>query len=330
MFHRQTLFILGAGSSVEVGFPPSKNFADSIGKWMDIRFERGNIYVGNGDQDLFESVTRGRTRDYDPYLDAAWTIRDGIGFAQSIDDFLDLHRTNAYVNLYGKAAIVKAILQAERQSHLYFGGTSGIETFQPEKFAQTWFVKFMFMLGRNVPRESVLSIFNRVAFITFNYDRCLEYFLFHALQNLYALDDRVAQSVLSNLDIVHPYGVVDPTVSFGSSRANYIELANNIKTYSEQVSDKAVTDKIDEQIQKADAIVFLGFGYHNQNLRILQPSVRQPNKLIYGTAFGFSHPDQGEISRQLATLLAPSQLNLEAVKCAALFDSYAKTLTGAP
>jgi hypothetical protein len=123
MFKRQTLFILGAGSSAEVGLPQGKKLAGMIGKKMDIRFERFNQPVGSGDMDLYAHLTNNIQRDVLEYQNAAWLIRDGIGLVQSIDDFLDVHRSNSYVNSYGKAAIVKTVLEAERNSKLYFGAS---------------------------------------------------------------------------------------------------------------------------------------------------------------------------------------------------------------
>ena len=126
MFKRQTLFILGAGASEEVGLPLGAGLAERIRNKMDIRFEGDNRPVGAGDHDLFGRLTQSMQKEATEYQDAAWLIRDGISLSQSIDDFLDLHRTNKYVNLYGKAAIVKTVLEAERISKLspanYEGG----------------------------------------------------------------------------------------------------------------------------------------------------------------------------------------------------------------
>src|SRR5262249_23859855 len=94
MFKRRTLFILGAGSSAEVGLPLGKELASAIGKKMDIRFEHGFNPIGDGDLGLFSQVTGSRRHESTAYQIAAWRIRDGIAFAQSIDDFLDQHRTN--------------------------------------------------------------------------------------------------------------------------------------------------------------------------------------------------------------------------------------------
>ena len=191
MFNRQTLFIIGAGASAEVDLPVGTRLAEAIKNKMDIRFEHGYDPIGAGDMDLYFRITQQRQKGTREYQQAAWLIRDGIGFSQSIDDFLDLHRTNEYVNLYGKVAIVKTVLEAERQSKLYFERWTRGEGFNPDKFANTWFVKFMHMLGRGIPKENVREIFDRVSFVVFNYDRCVEYFLFHALQKLYGIQERV-------------------------------------------------------------------------------------------------------------------------------------------
>ena len=112
MFKRKTLFVVGAGASHEFGLPVGKTLASIIKNKMDIRFEGMNSHIGHGDIDLYVHLTGQLRNDVNEFQQAAWLIRDGIGLAQSIDDFLDLHRTNDYVNVYGKAAIVKCILDA--------------------------------------------------------------------------------------------------------------------------------------------------------------------------------------------------------------------------
>lgn len=178
MFHRRTLFVLGAGTSAEAGMPSGAKLATLIGKKMDIRFEHFTNHVGEGDLQLYTQITNQLRTDAVELQRAGWLIRDGITLQQSIDDFLDLHRDNPHVNLFGKAAIVKAILEAERTSKLAFvQQDDGLAVFKPEKLANTWFEKFMHMLGRGVAKADVRQIFDNVAFIIFNYDRCVEHFL---------------------------------------------------------------------------------------------------------------------------------------------------------
>jgi hypothetical protein len=98
VFKRKTIFILGAGSSYEVGLPVGKDLATAIGKKMDIRFEAFNQPIGEGDFQLYAQLTNNFRETAIELQNAAWLIRDGIAFSQSIDDFLDQHRTNIYVN----------------------------------------------------------------------------------------------------------------------------------------------------------------------------------------------------------------------------------------
>jgi hypothetical protein len=274
MFKRQTLFILGAGSSIEVGLPPGTKLATAIGAKMDIRFEQFSTPVGSGDMDLFMQVTSRMQTDVREYQYAAWLIRDGIALAQSIDDFIDLHRANPHLVQYGKAAIVKSILEAEQKSRLYFKTSAGPEIFNPESIADTWFVKFMRLLGRGIPKENARTIFDHVSFIVFNYDRCVEHFLFHALQKLYGIRPDEASGIVDDLNINHPYGVVGDLdeIPFGNTGVNFAKLTDKIKTYTEQTADADLIAKLDTEIQRAACIIFLGFAYHDQNMRILMPN----------------------------------------------------------
>jgi hypothetical protein len=120
MFHRKTLFIIGAGASRELGLPIGAKLAELIQEKMDIRFEAGYRPVGSGDLDLYNNITQERRVEGRELQHAAWLIRDGIGLTRSIDDFIDTHRDNQFIVRYGKAAIVRTILESERESKLYF------------------------------------------------------------------------------------------------------------------------------------------------------------------------------------------------------------------
>jgi hypothetical protein len=273
MFHRRTLFVLGAGTSVEAKMPAGPSLAAAIGKKMDVRVEFSGRHIGEGDEQLYQQLTYQHQSEIRQIQSAGWLIRDGIPLSQSIDDFLDLHRDDLFVNFVGKAAIVKTILEAERTSSLAFvQQENGLPVFKPEKFANTWFLKFMYMLGRGVAKTDVRRIFDNVAFVIFNYDRCVEHFLFNALQKLYAIDGNEAAAILADCTIIHPYGLVGEYrsvgqgISFGAERVNYRLLSDGIKTYTEQVGDAALIEKIEVEFGRAECIVFLGFAYHAQNM----------------------------------------------------------------
>jgi hypothetical protein len=329
MFRRKTLFIVGAGASEEFGLPLSTLLARQITNKMDIRFERGSKFIGSGDRRLYDQLVRLKGSASE-WQSAAMRIRDGLPFAQSIDDFLDQRRTDSWINLYGKSAICQTILEAERESKLYFNTMKGDDPFNAGAIADTWLVKFMYMLCRGVPREQVAHIFEQVDFIVFNYDRCLEHFLISALERAYSIALEDAASIVGKLEILHPYGSVGRLgqVAYGNSGANCIALAEQIKTYTEQADEKAVLHKIIDRVDRAECIVFLGFAYHSQNMQMLRTTNRG-TKTVYGTAFGMSEQDRGEVYKLIAQTLAPTSLFIEnTLKCAGLFDNYAKSLTG--
>jgi hypothetical protein len=56
-----------------------------------------------------------------------------------------------------------------------------------------------YILFEKTKRDNIKAAFEPVSFIVFNYDRCLEWFLFCALIGLYFLTDEAAQNALSHL-----------------------------------------------------------------------------------------------------------------------------------
>lgn len=338
MFKRKTLFIVGAGASAEVDFPVGTQLARRIGAKMDIEF--GNNPIGSGDYNLFSHVVHSRRQEANEFQRAAWRIRDGIAFAQSIDDFLDQHRSDARINLYGKIAIVQAIVEAERESKLFFDEMKGAATFDVDAIAPTWLAKFMYMLSRGVPRETVSQIFDQIAFVVFNYDRCIEHFLTIALQRAYGIGQGTAISIVDDLNIFHPYGVVGGLreVPFGTTRINCVSLSEGIKTYTEQVADAEAISRLAGMVGDAEHIVFLGFAYHDQNMTLFAPTRQLPaSKRVFGTAFGMSGSDVEVVGHQIdawftgrdARSYRSTMIKLENKQtCAQLFDNYAKSLTG--
>lgn len=329
MFKRRTVFILGAGAGEEVGFPLGKALAEKIGRRMDVRFEHGFRPVGDGDFNLYDQVTQQRRVDRDELQRAAWLIRDGIGLAQSIDDFLDQHRTNKYANKYGKAAIVKSILEAERNSSMYFNQFEG-QRFDITKLSNTWFVQLMQLLGRGVPREKVGKIFDNVAFVIFNYDRCLEFFLPNALQLLYGINEHQAKACMAGLHIIHPYGMVPENIPFGSANVDCSNLVDGIKTYTEQAGDASMTEHLVAELDESEHVVFLGFAYHDQNMALLTPKEQfSVSKQIFGTAYGMSGSDVSVVTDQIQRwFTGRNAIRLEGLKCVGLFENYARSIVG--
>lgn len=350
MFNRSTVFVVGAGASKEVGLPVGSGLAEKIGQALDIRLAHSySDRAVSGDKELYSHLRHVFFKEIEEYQKAGWRIRDGIRLSHSIDDFLDIHRDDSRLNLVGKTAIVKSILEAERNSHLFNAGQNTEEIVRINSLDSTWFVKLMRMLGRSTSSLTARDALASLTFIVFNYDRCLEQFLVHALRRLYAITNADAFQIMKGIRIIHPYGFVDEipdALGRGGTRfggdpdrlsANYVQLSSKIRTYTEQVADEKLLTDIHEEVRKAECIVFLGFGYHKQNMQLLWPSEPMDNKFIFGTAYGMSAADVDVVSRQIAAQFKPNLqpgMHQNGIKienklsCADLFDHFALSLPG--
>jgi hypothetical protein len=346
MFKRRTLFVVGAGASVEVGMPVGIDLAKRIAGLLDFKAAEPGPNQGDGDMIFLGQFHRRFGAAIDAYRRAGWAIRDGVRLTHSIDDFLDMHIGNEMIQRMGKAAIAQTILNAETDSGLFFNPYSYQETFN--NIEATWYMKFFRMLGRGINLGNAKEIFDPVSFIIFNYDRCIEHFLINALSLVYTISLEDAASIVSDLNIIHPYGTVGDLpllpgsnpVSYGPLRSetklDYTILAERIKTYTEQIGGADETKAIHNEMRRAECIVFLGFGYHEQNLALLNPGEELKSIPIFGTAHGFSGHNCEVVQQKIERMFqrpppkvvprSPVVID-RGVTCAGLFDNYAQSLT---
>jgi hypothetical protein len=351
MFKKRTLFVLGAGSSYEVKLPVGLGLAKDIATRLDVRLGDDNRNVGPGDKYLLGKFQNLYPQQFKQYLQAGWRIRDGLPTAASIDDFLDMHSHDEMMQTIGKAAIVRSIIEAERRSDLFFDQNNSRNKLVLEKLEGSWFMKFIRVLGRGITKRNAPQIFDNVAFVVFNYDRCVEFFLLQALQAMYSLPLNEAASIVQDLSIIHPYGTIGelPNLATNSIQVpfggvehhdfNYIQLAQRIKTYTEQIAGSEVANGIRNEIERAEQVVFLGFAYHAQNMLLLRPldELGRPRH-IYGTALGMSDSDVALARGELRSWFLPDHslpsdpfniIHIEnQLTCAKLFDNYAKSIAG--
>jgi len=344
MFKRRTLFIVGAGASQEVGFPLGATLARSIGQRLVHQTDeatRRSIYA---DPKFYQQLRRTYPNEINEYFAAARRITEGIQLANSIDDFLNIHSADDRIKSVGKAAIVRSILEAERASNLFVDQSNIYNKLDFSNVEGTWFVKLMRVLGPDIPLKYVEALFDQVMFIVFNYDRCLEHFLIHALQALYGISADAANKIVGRISIVHPYGAVGELdrVPFGGpdvNEPNYFELASRIRTYTEQIEDGDIVETMHEMMQIAQCVVFLGLSFGEQNMDLLKPKAQIERKPVFGTAYGLSKSDREVVTSRIMRMMKPPppatvytdslvQLGID-VKCARLFDEYARSLSAA-
>ena len=212
MFQSKTLFVVGAGASKEARLPTGNQLTATIANKVDIQFGeftkqlRGSFEIA-GALTLHVKDVDGQPGDVNDYFAACWHIRDAMPQASSIDDFID-HQGDDKIELCGKLAIVRSILEAEKNSLLFVNQREADQTLNFNGLENTWYKNFMQILTDGGRKDNINKLFEGMYFITFNYDRCIEHFLFHALQNYYRIKPDEAADIMQGFKILHRYGMV--------------------------------------------------------------------------------------------------------------------------
>ncbi len=316
----QTVFIVGAGASKELNLPTGDELKKIIANKFKISADYGgNLHGGDRELLLAMSSKEANDRDYKNWQKYAKLTSEVMPLAPSIDNFLDAHSGNKVLEFCGKAAIVKSIIEAEKGSNVFVNVNGNIyNKINFNKCENTWLNAFFKTLSANCTITDLPKRLKTITFIIFNYDRCIEHFLYHAIIEYYDISREECASILSNLTIFHPYGSVgalpwrsrENAIEFGKelSVQELVTLANSIKTFTEGTSKSdSEINVMRSRLKSSDKIIFLGFAYHEINMNLLCPKVplkdsrHQPK--IFGTAFGQSPSDTENIIQTLSVLL---------------------------
>lgn len=283
MLRNKVVLVLGAGASNPYGFPLGGKIVRDILKgqitpqWTQMIQQVGFNYSD------FQSLQRDLLYARMP----------------SIDAFLEVRRE---YEVLGKALIALYIADKENEGLLYKVKEDGEED-------QDWY-QYLFNL---VIRESDIREFTtkKLSFITYNYDRSLEFFLYNAMrQQLRIKNDDGAYEVFKQIDIVHLHGKIGELavdkIGVGAGRAyKQIESESElntaragIKIIYEDVAKDPVFEKALQLMKEAQVLIFLGFSYHPTNVsRLRMKEVFSiPPKTIVGTAKGMT---ESEIAMQV-------------------------------
>jgi len=346
---KKTVYIVGAGASSEAGLPTGQELKHNIARSLDIRYEDGHSR-SSGDRAIDQAIrmhvsnqSEGRG-DINPHLHACWRIRDAMPQAISIDNFIDAHSDDEKIEFCGKLAIVKTILDAERKSLLYIDRSNTNNKINYKVLENTWYASFIKLLTENCKADELVKRFKSISLIIFNYDRCIEHFIFNSLQNYYGLTPDKSAEIISELDIYHPYGVIGNLpwqggrcIEFGEEvhPSHLLEFSVQIKTFTEGTDpDSSEIKAIRNKMNRADIIVFLGFAYHKLNVQLLLPSTFFGNSInassYFGTAKGISNSDCKIIIKSLEKFndLEDVDININNnLDCSMLFNEYWRSLS---
>ncbi|MBQ0946338.1 hypothetical protein KAK07_23565 [Ideonella sp. 4Y16] len=183
--------------------------------------------------------------------------------AKSIDAFLA--RRSEFSDL-GKLAIAIQILKLEQPGVIYEGLAPG-----------RWFSDLLHAM--DAPWDQMNQ--NRISFVTFNYDRSLEFALSTALQYRHGKTPNEVEVLMKEFPIVHAYGQLgslnpdDPSFVQYGAHSNPMDTRflframQGIQVIPEGRDGSDTFSEAQALISRADAICFLGFGFDETNVRRL-------------------------------------------------------------
>jgi hypothetical protein len=317
----KTVYVVGAGASAEVGLPVGHKLKLEIAGLLNILFNdsnkqyKGDSHIHLALKELNKCDKRLIGVDSQDLLPLCWQVSQSLPLAISIDNYIDNHRDSPAFEVIGKLAILKAISVAESNSRIYFSKANA--GFSANQIANTWYVSFFQSITENCSFEQVAERLKLITLIVFNYDRCVEHFLTEALKIYYGKDDLDVESLLANLTIIHPYGMMAKLADTSSPKGykyganlrseDLVNCSDNIKTFTEGMQEDSTDFKqIQESMNDVQRLVFLGFAFHELNMKILKPLIPLTTKPIQclATTYGMSDNDTAIVERIIKGLYA--------------------------
>jgi hypothetical protein len=337
MLSESTVIILGAGSSVEFGLPSGPELKDRVRTELDFWFsDHGQLERGN--MAFYQLLAAKIGKQH--VIPVSRVIVRGIPSFGSIDDFLSCHAEDEKVMLVGKMAIAWVIAKAEQTSVIKeLSNENSVDRIDAEeRVRRTWIGPFVQLLATGVSRSKASTIFSKLSIISFNYDRCFECILHELVQPTFNLDEKQAAEVMKGLLMVRPYGGLgnlhcsDETSNtpLGPSLSDTFELSQRIRVYTEDMSEHPALGAARTALSNAKTVIFLGFGYHKQNMSLLRiPSGQRPAR-VYATAFQEPMPARNTIMGRITkSLRAPAiEITDANTDCRKFFEQYKTLLAG--
>jgi hypothetical protein len=350
MFREKTAFVIGAGAGVEIGMPTGATLIDEISKRVSVSFEGSQLKTGA--IEVVEALRIAAKReeiDRNKLFAAGRSISTGARQMRSIDSYIHAHSHDEAIKICGKIAIVDTILRYEKRCAVFIDTTKHPLKFRdPQKAADSWLDEFMHLVTRGVVLEKNLDeIFDNVAVINFNYDRCFEQFVCKSLMDTFGIPVESAGGLISRkLTLHHPYGKIGPLpwqtdkndgVPLGGDpygeQDDIARYAKNIRTFNEEVEKSAELEVIQQFFVDAKRVIFLGFHFHPQNVDLITPVSSHTKggvKRAYVSTYGRKAPEleivQHQIEHMFHTSAHQTGVHLDVKLCRELLDSYGTTL----
>lgn len=294
--------IVGAGASRELGLPTGAELARGIANTRHINLIDQRSPHFSDDFQHAISIMEGS--NWQSYLDALAFVRENMPFAPSVDNFVDTHKADECVVKVAKFLIADCILEGEQTSALAEKGGKMVDE---SAVSQSWLGELFRILAAERSYRDFLSALSRIDFVVFNYDRSIEEFFVQLSRKYFRSSSERDAEVLNALSIMHVYGVAGAYSSVrGGVPGGYgyhnitaaVAASGSLRTFTEEV-DSASSARISCAIADAGMLVFVGFGFLDLNMRLLEPHDRPSAEFIIATSFGLSADASDLIGRDL-------------------------------
>lgn len=277
MLKYRSVFVLGAGASVApFAYPTGIELSKRI---MSLLQPGSNFH-----SHLKDDLLRCQLREQDLFQFRSAFFQSG---KNSIDAFLE-HRTD--LTQIGRMIIAATLIGYEIQEKLFSYENNWLRT-----------------LYNNLTAPFDAFGDNPISFVTFNYDRVVEQFLFTALQSTYNRTADDCKSILDRIPIIHLHGQLEylPWQGIGAGRsyscatsdpASIVSSADKIKIIHEEITDGRDKEffRAKALIAQAERIFLLGFGFHPLNVSRL--GIREFRRNAIATGVGLMSGERGLIA----------------------------------
>ncbi|MFQ3249618.1 MAG: hypothetical protein ACI9O6_001426 [Glaciecola sp.] len=336
----RTVYVIGAGASVEAGLPTGEKLKEDISKFLTCEVDDWGD-VSKVDKILSDSIfskykTQKERHDLGKLCNR---VACSMPLTISIDNFIDNHRDSQDIAQLCKLAIVKCIAASERSSKIFQFITDESKSYF---LSDTWYSKLFQLLSQNCNLHEFEQRLSLVSFVIFNYDRCIESFLVAATQLNYGIDYQSAKSIIEKINFIHPYGWLNSPFRGDNSATKLgdqidahtmLELTNNIRTFTEGIDKQNEGQELEYTLQRSQRVIFLGFAFHPLNMKHFKhDTFNTEAKEIYATTYGMSASDVELVENQLSEIFTEPEtdsrprIRAKNLTCFELFNEFQLSL----
>ena len=239
MLDKRTVLVLGAGASKPYGLPLGFELRDAVlgdATSVVFRTRRGS---SSGSRHEFEAFCRDLAES---------------GFS-SVDAYLEQRPTWTEI---GKSTMALCLLSSECKAK--------DRLFPPHQPKDHWYEVLWSCL--RAPSWHAFKA-QPVSIVTFNYDRSLEHYLTRVLNNNYRIKADTVKRALPILHVHGSLGEYEGVFGESASETYFTAAAGSIRVVHEADTEDVGFIQAREWISAAQRVVFVGFGYHDANMRKL-------------------------------------------------------------